>query len=83
MMDLKTKFNPGDEVWTMSQNQPRKFRISSIEIRLFPPGSPIRHQEIYVEIVCDANKRNNPQHLRYNADQCFASKEELKNYLFK
>lgn len=84
-MDLQTKFNPGDEVWTMYQNQPRKFRISSIEIYLYAPGLRLgkKHQEICVEEINDPNKRNNPQHLRYGADQCFATKEELKNHLFK
>lgn len=84
-MDLKTKFNPGDEVWTMYQNQPRKFRIQSIQIILYAPGSPMakRHQEIYVEEYNDPNKRMNPQHLRFGADQCFATKEELKKHIFK
>lgn len=85
MMELKTKFNPGDEVWAMYQNKPRKFRISTIEIYLYAPGTPMvrRHQEIYVEAVNDPNKRNNPQHLRYGADECFATMEDLKNHLFK
>lgn len=84
MMELKTKFNPGDEVWAMHQNKPRKFRISAIEIYLYAPGTPMvrRHQEIYVEAVNDPNKRNNPQHLRYGADECFATMEDLKNHLF-
>lgn len=84
-MEVKTKFNPGDEVWTMHQNQPRKFRISSIEIILHAPGLRLgrSYVEIYIEEYNDPNKRMNPQHLRFRADQCFATKEELIKHLFR
>lgn len=31
-MEVKTKYNIGDEVWTMLNNRPHCFRIAAIEV---------------------------------------------------
>lgn len=31
-MEIVTKFNPGDVVWTMYDNKPHQFRIAKIEV---------------------------------------------------
>ena len=31
-MEVKTRYNIGDEVWTMLNNRPHCFRISGIEV---------------------------------------------------
>lgn len=81
-MEYKTKFEPGQTVWTMLQNKPHQFRIAGIEIYLAPKeikvGNP---SEIYIETINTAS-RNNPQHLRFGARDCFATKEELFDHLF-
>ena len=83
-MNVETKFNPGDEVWTMHQNKPHSFRISTIEISLYGPGSPMSkygNSEVYVELI-HTGQRNNPQHLRFSAKECYPSKEALCKALF-
>lgn len=80
-MEYSTKFNPGDEVWTMSQNKPHKFRVVCVEITLTVPNSPMRTREILVEHINTA-PRNNPHRLVYDARACFATKQELINHLF-
>lgn len=82
-MEYITKINPGDEVWTMSQNKPHQFRVASVEITISAPNSPMRGRttEVLVELIHTA-PRNNPQRLKFNADLCFATKQELCNYLF-
>lgn len=82
-MEYTTKFNPGDEVWTMHQNKPHQFQVSSVEIVLTAPNSPMRGRttELLVEQINTAS-RNNPQWLRFAARECFATKQELINHLF-
>lgn len=80
-MDYSTKFNPGDEVWTMSQNKPHKFRVASVEITLTAPNSPMRTREILVEHINTA-PRNNPHRIMYDARACFATKKELFDHVF-
>ena len=80
-MDYSTKFNPGDEVWTMFQNKPHKFRVACVEITLTPPNSPMRSREMLVEHLNTA-QRNNPQRLAFDVRGCFATKQELITHLF-
>lgn len=82
-MDYSTKFNPGDEVWTMSQNKPHQFRVASVEITLTAPNTPMRGRtaEVLVELINTA-ARNNPQRLTFDARNCFATKQELIDHLF-
>ncbi len=82
-MEYTTKFNPGDEVWTMSQNKPHQFRVASVEITLTAPNTPMRGRstEILVELIHTA-QRNNPQRLTFDARECFATKQELIDHLF-
>ena len=35
-MEIVTKFNPGDVVWTMYDNKPHQFRIAKIEVSARP-----------------------------------------------
>ncbi len=79
-MDYSTKFNPGDEVWTMCQNKLHKFRVACVEIILTPPNSPMRSKEMLVEHINTA-PRNNPQRLIFDARACFATKQELLTHL--
>lgn len=81
-MDYTTKFNPGDEVWTMHQNKPHQFRVASVEITLSAPSrTEIRTREFIVEHINTA-PRNNPQRLAFEARTCFATKQELIDHLF-
>lgn len=82
-MDYTTKFNPGDEVWTMCQNKPHQFRVASVEITLTAPNSPMRGRttEMLVEYIHTA-QRNNPQRLVFDARNCFATKQQLIENLF-
>lgn len=82
-MEYSTKFNPGDEVWTMSQNKPHQFRVAAVEITLSAPNSPMRGRstEILVELINTA-PRNDPHRLTFDAQACFATKQELIDHLF-
>lgn len=80
-MDFQTKFNPGQEVWTMYNNKPHFFRIATIEITLNAPSNPMREREVLYELIHN-NKRNNPQRLAFDARNCFATKKELIDNLF-
>lgn len=80
-MEYSTKFNPGQEVWTMYDNKPHQFRVAKIEITLSAPSFPMREREMLVELIHN-NKRNNPQMLTFDARACFATKQELIDNLF-
>lgn len=81
-MEYTTKFNPGDEVWTIYQNKPHQFRADSVEIKLSAhTRTEIRTREFIVEHINTA-PRNNPLRLAFDARYCFATKQELIDYLF-
>lgn len=77
-MEVKTKYEIGDEVWTMLNNRPHCFRIVAIEVFCFPNRISVRIVE-NTNVCCT---RNNPQHLYFAEEKCFPTKEELKNHLF-
>lgn len=81
-MDYSTKFNPGDEVWTMYDNKPHQFTISLIEVTVATPRVRLsRPSEVLVE-YCHTAARNNPLRLSFDARNCFATKQELIDHLF-
>lgn len=80
-MEYSTKFNPGQEVWTMYDNKPHQFRVAKIEITLSAPSFPMRERELLIEHIHN-NKRNNPQSLTFDARKCYATKQELIDNLF-
>lgn len=83
MMEIVTKFDPGDEVWTMYENKVHSFRIARIEISVRPaymsngnlhPSPAMR--EIYIEEK-NINARTKPVVIRHFGFDCYATKEEL------
>lgn len=76
-MEIKTKYEIGDEVWTMLNNRPHCFRIAQIEVYKSPLRTFVRNVEntaVY--------KRSNPQHLYFLDEMCFPTKDELIKHLF-
>ena len=75
-MDIKTKYNPGQEVWLMRENKPYKMIITSVQITAtLEPNKNITHDIIYH--VCNGYVGGN-----YTEGKLFASKEELRDSLF-
>lgn len=68
-MEVKTRYNIGDEVWAMLNNRPHCFRISGIEVYCN-------------SLHTNTGTRNNPQHLYFLDCACFPTKEELIKNLF-
>lgn len=56
-MEVKTKYNIGDEVWTMLNNRPHCFRIAGIEVFRNSLRTFVRNVE-----HTNTGTRNNPQH---------------------
>jgi len=81
-MEYTTKFNPGDEVWTIYQNKPHQFRVACVEIKVSAhTRTEIRTREYIVEHT-NTTPRNNPLRLAFDARDCFATKQELIDHLF-
>lgn len=76
-MEVKTKYEIGDEVWTMLNNRPHYFRIVAIGVFCYPNRIGVRNMEN--TNVCH---RSNPQHLYFDEKMCFPTKEELIKHLF-
>ena len=76
-MEVKTKYNIGDEVWTMLNNRPHCFRIAGIEVFQNSLRTFVRNVE-----HTNTGTRNNPQHLYFLDSNCFPTKEELIKNLF-
>ena len=77
MMEVKTKYNIGDEVWTMLNNRPHCFRIAEIEVFQNSLRTFVRNVE-----QTNTCTRNNPQRLYFLESKCFSTKEELIKNLF-
>jgi hypothetical protein len=82
-MELTTKFNPGDMVWTMYENKPHQFKIAKIEVTARPSyrNDGTMHPlptctEFYIEEK-NTLTRNNPVTVRHAWFNCYATKEEL------
>lgn len=76
-MEVKTKYNIGDEVWTMLNNRPHCFRIAAIEVFRNSLRTFVRNVE-----HTNTGTRNNPQRLYFLDSACFPTKEELIKNLF-
>lgn len=76
-MEVKTKYNIGDEVWTMLNNRPHCFRIAGIEITCNSLRAFVRNVE-----YAHTGARNVPQHLSFLDSACFPTKEELIKAIF-
>lgn len=76
-MEVKTRSNIGDEVWTMLNNRPHRFRISAIEVCANSLRTFVRNVE-----YTNTCTRNNPQNLYFLDSACFPTKEELIKNLF-
>lgn len=76
-MEVKTKYNIGDEVWTMLNNRPHCFRIAEIEVFQNSLRTFVRNVE-----QTNTCTRNNPQRLYFLESKCFSTKEELIKNLF-
>lgn len=82
-MEIVTKFNPGDVVWTMYDNKPHQFRIAKIEVSARPSyrkdgslhPSPMM-SEVYIE-ARNVFARNNPMTIHHQWYNCYATKDEL------
>ena len=75
-MDIKTKFNPGDKVWVMKENKPQCLIINAIFITIsldFNKG--IKYG---IKYNCSLGNLGD----KYEEKELFATKEDLKNYLF-
>lgn len=67
-MEIKTKYNIGDKVWVIADNEPTEFLIDSIEIFILNMGQYGIGQSIWY-----VNKENEG----YERHQVFPTKEEL------
>lgn len=75
-MNIKTKYNPGDEVWTMIENKPQCLIVNTI----FIIASLSNDKEIKygIKYNCSLSYLGG----NYVEKELFATKEDLKNYLF-
>lgn len=75
-MNIKTRYNPGDKVWTMIENKPEYLIVNSISIIVsldFNKG--IKYN---IKYNCSLGYIGG----NYVEKELFATKEDLKNYLF-
>lgn len=75
-MNIKTKYNPGDKVWTMIKNKPEYLIINTISIIVsldFNKGI-----EYNIKYNCSLGSLGG----NYEEKELFDRKEDLKNYLF-
>lgn len=74
-MTIKTKFEPGQEVWIMEDNKPIKVSIRYINI--------IAVIDIFNKITYEATYTLNNRNLnKFKEYEIYATKEDLKNSLF-
>lgn len=75
-MNIKTKYKPGDKVWVMIKNKPQYLIVNSISIIV----SLNFNKEIgyYINYNCSLGCLGG----NYEEKELFATKEDLKNYLF-
>ncbi len=72
-MDIKTKFAIGDTIWTLRDLKPVEFEVGSISVtqaKTVPPQNIITYGSCTIEAYICANE-----------NECFASREELLNYI--
>lgn len=75
-MIIKTKFEPGQEVWVMQDNKPIKLTIKCINISA---NLNISNQIIYEITYILTNTAFGD---KFREDEIHATKEDLKNSLF-
>lgn len=73
-MIINPKFNIGDKVWAMVDNMPEELIIYGIDVRI---RNSKDNYTIYI-FYCISETSN-----RYPEHSVFATKEDLKNSLFK
>lgn len=76
-MNIKTKFNPGQEVWVMYKNKPLNLFVYSIHIVIALNDDKQEISGITYNCVNGAYGGS------FKENQIYNSKEELKNELFK
>lgn len=72
-MEITTKFNPGDTVWTMEENKPHQFKINRIEIEIRSKCKSI----YYVDCTSPSTPSGEVGEEYYISSRCFATKSEL------
>ena len=75
-MNIKTKYNPGDKVWTMIKNKPEFLIVNTISIvaSLDYDKNIIYGTTYNCSLGCLGGD--------YAEKELFGTKEDLKNYLF-
>ena len=76
-MIIKTKFEPGQEVWEMQDNKPINLFVNSINIL----AGLNFNKEITYEIIYNAT--NGCFGGKFKQKELYETKEDLKNSLFK
>lgn len=75
-MNIKTKYNPGDKVWVMIQNKPEYLIVNAISIVAnLTFDNEIKYN---IKYNCFLGRFGG----NYEEKELFATKEDLKNYLF-
>ena len=78
MNETKRKFNPGDTVWVMSNNNPKEKLIFAVveSLSTFPWGDANEFSYHLVNERYGTGWGNN-EGIKYSEDRIFSSKEEL------
>lgn len=75
-MNIKTKYNPGDKIWIMIRNKPQYLIVNTISIVV---GLGFDKEIGYnIKYNCSLGFLGGD----YEEKELFATKEDLKNYLF-
>ena len=76
-MIIEIKYNPGQEVWVMKDNKPLKLFVHTIAINAgINNDKKITYGILY-------NLANGLQGGKFKEDDIYATKEDLKNSIFK
>lgn len=81
-MTIVTKFNPGDEVWTVCENKVHRFRIARIElsIRSIRTSATCVSTSSLIESYIEERQlygKHSPVSVRHDSRECFPTKESL------
>ena len=72
-MEVRTKYNVGNKLWTINKNKALEFEVESVSARV---------DEQETMILYYAKEENTFIGTAYEEKYCFASKEELIHSLF-
>jgi hypothetical protein len=75
-MKIETKFNIGDEFWTMKDDKPRQLYVE--DIRTYCKYEDLERNKIGITIYYNARIYNgSTSYVCFTEDKVFSSKEEL------